>query len=91
MGDSLPSHSGRASDKALLFETLICEGPEPLRGKIYRYSTMGEAKAGHYAIVRMLRGEEFDFDSLGKPSIMNLFFEIMDDAIKKAEKADGNS
>jgi hypothetical protein len=78
------------SDKPLCFETLIREGPEPLRNMIYRYSTMGEAKAGHYALVRMLRGEEYDFDSLGEPSIMNLFFEIMDDAMKKAEKEKTN-
>jgi len=74
------------SEKPLLFETLIQKGPKPLQDKIYRYSTMGEAKAGHYALVRMLRGAEYDFDSLGEPSIMNLFFELMEDAAKKEEE-----
>jgi hypothetical protein len=81
-------HSYGIGDQALLYETCVLEGPPTVQGKLYRYATMSEAKAGHWAIVGLLRGTSADFESLGEPSIMNLVTDILDSLAKEEVEND---
>lgn len=71
-------HGFGMNEDALLFETCILRGPENLNQHLFRYATVGDAKQGHYAIVRALRNEidpEWSEDFryfCNNPSIFNL-------------------
>lgn len=64
---------GFNSEVPILFETMIFGGDYD--GQMYRYSTFGEAKRGHWSIVEVLRKNEKPEGGLNFKKMLDEFFQ----------------
>lgn len=65
-------------NKPMLFETMVFGGKYNQRG--WQYSTFGEAKRGHYTIVKCIENNEKPYVNYGERPFMELFLEMFDES-----------
>lgn len=80
----------REGCRPVLFETMIFGGPEEIDQLQWRYSSLGEAKNGHYKILEALRAGHPPHTLLeeGGPGIWMLFKDMFDDPETEEDEDD---